>query len=82
MNHNVAPKSKSSQRQIINQDGKFDFRKNIAAIERVRAPNLDSKSHREANDVSGSNRGEESGYVYSPSSDMGNKHEQNVKRHQ
>jgi hypothetical protein len=52
VNHN-ALKSKSSQHQIINQDDKFDYRKNIAAIERIRAPELDSKSHPEANNISG-----------------------------
>ena len=79
-NHNVATKSKLSTRQINTQDDKFDYRKNIAAIERVRTPLLDSKNHPEKNNDTDSNRGGESDYIYSPSSDRGKKQEQNIKK--
>lgn len=81
VNHNVPAKSNSSQREIVNQDNKFDHR-NIAAIERVRSTELESKIPREANNVSDSNRGGESDYVYSSSSDARKKQEQNIKKRQ
>jgi hypothetical protein len=79
-NHNVVTKSESSPRQIFSQAGNFDFKKNIAAIERVNIPQSDSKNQEEGGNVADSNRGGDSDYVYSPSSDAGDQQEQIVKK--
>jgi hypothetical protein len=78
INHELATKGKKSQREIISRDGKFDYRKSIAAIERRRSPEFDSEIHRDVNSTSDSNRGGESDYVYSPSADTGKTQEQNI----
>jgi hypothetical protein len=82
VNHELATKGKKSQREIISKDGKFDYRRGIAAIERERSPGFDSEIHHEINNISDSNRGGDSDYVYSSSSDTGKKQEQNVKKRQ
>jgi hypothetical protein len=79
VNHNVPVKSKSSQREIVIQENKFNY-KNIAAIERVRSTELESNIPRDANNVSDSNRGGESDYVYSSSSEARKKQEQHINK--
>lgn len=69
INQKLATKGKKSQRELISREGKFDYRKSVAAIERDRSPGLDFEIHQEVNKIPDSNRGGESDYVYSPSSD-------------
>lgn len=76
-NNKLATKGKNSQREIISQDGKFDYKRSIAAIERGRSPGFDSEIHHEINNDPDSHRGGDSDYVYSPSSDTGKKQKQN-----
>jgi hypothetical protein len=82
VDHNVSAKSKSRQREPVSQDNKIGDRTSVAAIERVRSTELESNIHLKANNVSDSNRGGESDYVYSSSSDARKKQEQTIKKPQ
>lgn len=70
-NNELDTEGKNSQRKIVSQDGKFDYKR---SLERGRSP--DPEIHKEINNDPDSNRGGDSDYVYSPSSD-GKQQEQN-----